>query len=283
MNHCLAERPLLLLPLRDALESLAPLNVSLRLARVERIHVFLVVKPFLTGKVAFEGDCAQGSPGRVRAVQQRLRIIEQVWEKVIWLPFAVSARDVHRGSSYLDCLTAAVLLGSDQAAVLLRHVLLHLIVVRVELLAGHPVDVAQILRAHQVELCSALTGSVWLDERRFVPVVDILNVLIDGSHALLQLSLLVQRWQEGDLLAHLGELERFGHALFSLQLFALQLIICLHLEVLLPQVLIVADHALELLAGVSRALTDLIKAVIVVRASDFLPHWTSSSYSFFLF
>lgn len=156
---------------------------------------------------------------------------------------------------------------------MLCHVLFHLLIISIHLLPYRSFDVAQILSAHQIELCLAFPSSIWLDQGSLLSIIEVAHILINRGDAVLQLTFLVKRGQERYLLAHLGELERLGHAFLSLQFFALQLVICFHLDVLLAKVLIVADHSLELLPGVPSPVTNLVQIIIVMRARDFLPHF----------
>ena len=198
---------MLLLTLGDSFECFAPLNISLRLARIKGIHVLFVVEPFLFGEVTVESDGSQGASRGVRPVKQRLGRAEQVREEVVRLPYAVSARDVHCRRSYFHCIAVAVLDWPNQATVLLFHVSLHYIVVGVHLLADRSVDIAEILRADQVELRFALPHPVRLDQGDLVPIVFVLDIAVDRGDPLLQLALLMQRWQERNFFAHLGEFE----------------------------------------------------------------------------
>ena len=104
-------------------------------------------------------------------------------------------------------MTVAVLLRADQTSVLLSHVLLHLLIISVFLLADWSVDISDVLSAHEIELSFPFDRSIRLNQSCLISSVKITCVFIDGCDALCQLALLVQRGQEGDFFAHFREFE----------------------------------------------------------------------------
>ena len=205
-------------------------------------------------------------------VKQGLRVAEQVREVVVRLPDSLRAWDVHRGGCDFYGATHSIWLWLNLTSFILFHVLLHFFVKCVEFLPNWLADEAGVHGRHQVELFGLFLGPVGEDKSLFIPIVDVLHTQVNRGDAVLEVTLLVQRWEEGHLLTHLGEFERLGHALFPLELFPFNLVLLLHSLVILPQVFVVRHHALELSPSISCPVSHLVKVVILVGTRYLFVH-----------
>ena len=124
-------------------------------------------------------------------IKERLVLLEQVGEESIGPPGTVSAWNMHGLSSDIDRLTICVLDRANQASLLLFHVPFHDLIVGIKLLANRFIDTSDILGCNQVEFL-LISDTIWLDQSLLLPIICILDTLVDGRDTILNLTFLVK-------------------------------------------------------------------------------------------